>query len=346
MHKRTRLLLSLAIPIVVILVVLAAFLVYNRASSNANSDAGTTNVTLALDWTPNTNHTGIFVAQAQGWYRQQGIHLTILPYSSNVSPDVLVSNGKADVGISSTEGVVSDAAVGQPVVSLAAIVQHNTSALVSLKSSGLTRPRDFDGKTYGAFGAPYETAVISQMIKYDGGKASFKSVTIDIDPLQALQTHRVDFVWVFEGAEVIQAKHEGMQLNVFPIVNYGIADYSTPNFIASPKVIKSDPDLLQRFMRATAQGYEYARTHPQQAAEDLISQNPKGTFPDTGYVIDSQNFLSTHYADVGHKWGVQDAASWHNYPQFIMEHDGVTNAAGKPVHNLDFNALYTNQFLF
>src|SRR5581483_9808359 len=128
-----------------------------------------TSMSLALDWTPNTNHTGIYVALAQKWYQAEGIDLHLLPYSASVSPDVLVATGKADVGISSTEGIVADAAVNQPVVSIAAIIQHNTSALVSLASSGLNSPRDFDGKVYGAFGAPYENAVVSEIIKHAGG---------------------------------------------------------------------------------------------------------------------------------------------------------------------------------
>src|SRR5260370_41227230 len=92
-------------------------------------------VTLALDWTPNTNHTGIYVAMQKGWYRQQGIDLSLLPYSSSVAPETLVATGKADFGISFTEGVTAARAAVQPLVSVAAGVQHQTSAAVSLHSS-------------------------------------------------------------------------------------------------------------------------------------------------------------------------------------------------------------------
>jgi len=301
-------------------------------------------MTLALDWTPNTNHTGIYIALAQGWYRAEGIDLKLLPYSANVSPDVLVSTGKADVGVSSTEGIVADAAVGQPVVSIAAIIQHNTSALVTLASSGLTRPSELDGKIYGGFGAPYESAVVGEIIQKDGGKGQFKNVTLSVDAMQALESHRIDFVWVFEGWEIIQAQREGVKLNVFPITNYGVADYYTPNLIASPAEIQQKPDLLHKFMTATVCGYEYARTHVQQAAQMLLAQN-RGVFPDTGLVLASQQFLSPRYANPGRKWGMQDASAWHGYPQFILDSGGVDDASGKPVHSLNFDAMYTNQFL-
>ena len=368
MNRHTRLFLSIGIPLLLIVVVVGAFLWQQHAAGSGVKQSrpvsgtleqqctaltkpvtpGTQNLTsmsLALDWTPNTNHTGIYVALAQHWYSAEGIDLHLLPYSASVSPDVLVSSGKADVGVSSTEGIVADAAVGQPVVSIAGIIQHNTSALVTLANSGLTRPRDLDGKIYGAFGAPYESAVVGEIIQHDGGKGHFKSVTLDVDAMQALESHRIDFVWVFEGWEVIQAQREGFKLNVFPIINYGVPDYYTPNLITSPKEMQQKPELLRKFMLATACGYEYARSHAHESAQMLLNQNQNGTFPDTGLVFASQDYLSPRYADAGHKWGLQDAAAWHGYPQFILNADGVDDASGKPIHSMNFDALYTNRFL-
>src|SRR2546426_2184979 len=245
MNTRTRLFLSIGIPVLLVIVVVGAFLWQQRVVGSGSTahvvpwakctslaksaPKQLTTMNLALDWTPNTNHTGIYVAQAEGWYRAEGIDLHLLPYSANVSPDVLVSSGKADVGVSSTEGIVADAAIGQPVVSIAAIIQHNTSALVTLASSGLTRPSMLDGKIYGGFGAPYEDAVVGEIIKKDGGKGVFKDVTLSVDAMEALKAHRVDFVWIFEGWEGIQAEREGVKLNTFYITDYGVPDYYTPN---------------------------------------------------------------------------------------------------------------------
>lgn len=338
---RLRLLLSVGFPMLLVFALISAC----GGSTGSQGSQQLTPMTLALDWTPNTNHTGIYVALAKNWYRDQGIDLKLLPYSASVTPDTLVANGKADVGIGFTEGVVADAAVGQPVVSIAAIIQHNTSALITLAGSGITRPRDLDGKVYGGFGAPYENPVVSQIIKADGGKGTFKNVTLNVDTIEALKAHQIDFAWVYEGWEGIQAQREGVQLTTFPITNYGIPDYYSPNIITSPTIIKQKSDLLRRFMAATAQGYEYARTNAKDAAQLLINATPKGTFPDTGLVFSSQDFLSVRYADPGRKWGMQDASAWHNYPTFILNADGVTDASGKPVKSLNLNSLYTNQFL-
>jgi ABC-type nitrate/sulfonate/bicarbonate transport system substrate-binding protein len=356
MNARLRLLLSIGLPVLLIIVVVGAFLLQQQRTNTTTAVTSTpqssqqtprklTKMSLALDWTPNTNHTGIYVALEKGWYRQQGIDLQILPYSANVSPDTLVSSGRADVGISSTESIVADKATGQPVVSIAAILQHNTSALVTLASSGLNRPRDLDGKIYGGFGAPYEPAVVGAIIKKDGGKGTFKNVTLSVNAMDALKSHRIDFVWVFEGVEGVEAQREGVKLNVFPITNYGIPDYYTPNLITGPAQIKREPDLLKRFMAATAQGYEYARTHVDESAQMLIDGAGKSVFPDPGFVMASQQFNSAHYADPGRKWGLQDAASWHGYPTFMLNAGAVTDSAGKPVKSMDFDSLYTNEFL-
>ncbi len=351
MNSRARLLLTIALPVILIIVIVGVFVLQQRgATTTTTSSLGTTktvsltHMTLALDWTPNTNHTGIYVALAKGWYRNQGIDLQLLPYSSNINPDTLVSTGKADVGISATESVVSDYAIGQPVVSIAAIIQHNTSALVARADSGLDRPRDLDGKVYGGGGAAYEPAVVGEIIKHDGGKGVFKNVTLNVDPIQALKSKQVDFEWIFEGWEGIQAQREGLKLNTFYITDNGVSDYYTPTIIAGPNEIKQKPDLLRRFMAATSQGYEFARAHTQESAQILIDQN-KGAFPDTGLVFASQDYLSPRYADPGRKWGLQDAAAWHGYPEFMLSSNGILDASGKPVKSMNFDALYTNQFL-
>src|SRR5207247_3752642 len=142
----------------------------------------------------------------------------------NVSADVLVSSGKADVGISSTEGIVADAAVNQPVVSIAAIIQHNTSALITLANSGITRPRDLSGKVYGGFGAPYESAVVGEIIKQDGGTGQFKNVTLNYEAMQGLEWRRIEFVWVFDGWEDIQAHRARGKLHSYHIATERDAD--------------------------------------------------------------------------------------------------------------------------
>ena len=217
--------------------------------------------------------------------------------------------------------------------------------MVALADSGIKRPKDLEGKIYGGFGAPYENAVVGKIIKKDGGKGNFKNVTLEVDGLQALQTKKIDFAWIFDGWTGVQAERQGIKLTSFPINSNGIADYYTPTIITSNTLIQQKPDLLRKFMIATTQGYIYAIDHPEEAAQILISTVPKGTFPDPEFVIASQKYLSSRYVDQGRPWGLQDKQAWHDYPQFMLDSGAILDANGKPVKTLDFDSLYTNQFI-
>ncbi|MEX2014420.1 MAG: ABC transporter substrate-binding protein [Candidatus Saccharimonadales bacterium] len=337
---------KLKILIVISAIVLAgaAGLLLANKNKDKNQDQQKQKITLALDWTPNTNHTGIYVAKQNGWYDEENIELEIIPYATTPS-DVLVSSGQADVGIGFTEGVVSSSAGDSPVVSIAAIIANNTSSIATRASDNINSLADLDGKIYGGYGAPYEEPVMKQAIKNDGGEGEFEQVVVDTAPIDALESKKVDFVWVYDGWEGIEAKKRDFEIKQFPIVEYGIPDYSTPNIITSPQAISEKSDLLKRFMNATVRGYEFARTNPDEAAKLLIEANPAGTFPDKELVYESQRYLSPRYQQEGKAWGLQDPQFWRDYPEFMVANDAVVDVSGNPVDSLDFNALYTNQFL-
>jgi ABC-type nitrate/sulfonate/bicarbonate transport system substrate-binding protein len=300
--------------------------------------------TIALDWTPNTNHTGIYVALNKKWYRDEGLDVKILPYSQ-VSADTLVYAGKADAGISSTENIIAQEAVGAPVVSIAAIVAKNTSGIITLEKSGIESPKDLDGKIYGGFGLPYEEAVIKQVIKSDGGAGEFTNVILETSAMDALESGRIDFVWVFEGWDKIIAGEKKIGVRFFPITDFGVPDYYTPNIITGPKQLESKKDLLRKFMSATKKGYEFAIKNPKESADILIKEVPAGTFPEKNLVYKSQEFLSKVYEENNNGWGIQTKSMWENYPEFMLQNNAVTNAEGNPVTEMNLQKLYTNDFL-
>ncbi|HZU75585.1 MAG TPA: ABC transporter substrate-binding protein [Dehalococcoidia bacterium] len=316
--------------------------------SSSSADTGTVaHVKLALDWTPNTNHTGIYVALQKGYYKDQGIDLTLLPYSSAVTPEQLVATGQAEFGISFTESVTAARAVGEPLVSVAAIFQHNTSALVSLKSSGLDTVAKLAGKRYAGFGAPYEQPVISQVLACGGASSTdFQNVTTDLDPVEALKSGKFDFAWIYMGVEGIQAQHEGLTLNTFPLVDYCIPDYYSPVIVTNQSFIQQHGDIIKRFLKATSEGYTYAAQHPTDAANLLMQAVPKGTFDDPGFVRDSQAYQSPRYIADAKCWGQQTLEKWTNYPRFMFNHHAIQDANGNPItHEPDYAAAFTDAFL-
>lgn len=305
-------------------------------------------VRFALDWTPNTNHTGIYVAQQKGWYAAQGIDLQILPYSDANTPDTLVATGLADFGISFEESVVTDWVDKLPVRSVAAVLQTNTSALATLKSSGLDRPAKLAGKRYAGFGTTYEVPVISTMLKADGATdPTFKQITANLSGYQALVANQADFLWIYQGWEGVQAKLDKVELNTFLLKDFGVPDYYTPVIIANESFLAAHGDAARRFLAATAQGYEFGVTHPQEAADLLIAAAPAGTFADPALPRESQAYLAPFYQGDQPRWGLQKADYWTNFPRFIAATGLLKDSAGTVVtpEEIDYAGLFTNDYL-
>ena len=306
--------------------------------------AQTQTVRLALDWVPNTNHTGIYVALAKGWYEEAGVKLQILPYGS-VSPEALVANAQAEVAVSGSEGVLTSVVTEEPIVSVAAILSTNTAALAVLKDSGITRPSELDGKIYAAYGGNYEDAVVGAVIRHDGGKGEFRSALLNVAGFDALLAGRADFVWIFEGWQGVQAKREGIELTLFNFNDYGIPDYYTPNLVSSAETIENNAEALRAFLGATARGYTFAAENPAEAAELLLQEAPAGSFPDPDLVRDSQRFVSQHYIAEGERWGHQRPEMWRGYQTMLLDAGVYGEATGVLRRAVEDGSLFTNALL-
>jgi len=302
---------------------------------------------VALDWVPNTNHTGIFVAKQQGWYDAEGLDVTILPYAEGNSPDVQVAAGKADFCIATEQAVVLARAAGRSVTSVAAIIQKNTSAFVTLKESGLDRPSKLQGTRYAGFGSPFEEPVIEAVLKCDGAPdGKVQNITTNVFGFDALVAKQADFVWIFQGWEGVQARRKDIQLNAMSPLDYCVPNYYSPVLVTGDQVLKDKPDAVRRFMSATSRGFQLATSDPDQAADLLMQAAPSGSFPDTELVKASATWLAPKYAEGRTRWGEQDLQVWTDYPKFMLKSGGVKDARGAPVPgDLEYGAMFTNEYL-
>ncbi len=305
------------------------------------TSAGTatmTSVKVGLDWTPNTNHTGLYVAQSKGYYRDNGLNVDIVQAQEGGTIEQLVAAGKLDFGISYQEGVTLARVEGLPIVSIAAIIQHNTSGFASRASENITSPKDFEGKKYGAFGSPTEQAVIKGLMECAGGDFS-KVQFIDIgstDFFVATERGDIDFAWVFKGWTGAEAEQRNIPLNIIMMNDLNcIPDYYTPVLITSEKMISEQPDVVKRFMAATSAGYQFAIANPTEAADILVAAAPE---LDKGLVQRSQAYLSKQYQADAPRWGEQRAEVWHDYAQWMADRQLITRM-------IEPNKAFTNEFL-
>ena len=152
-----------------VLLLVLAFTLTGCGTPDDKGGSSGKKVTLMLDWVPNTNHTGLYVAQEKGYFADEGLHVKI-DTPAETTANQLVGAGKADFGISSQEYVIQGRAQGVPIVSIAAILQHSTSGFAAPKEKGIKRARDFVGRTHGGWGTPIENAFIQTVLQMDGVK--------------------------------------------------------------------------------------------------------------------------------------------------------------------------------
>ncbi len=318
--------------------ILVAVVAGTFASCGSSQPAALTKVTLMLDWVPNTNHTGIFVAREKGYFKDAGLDVNIIQ-PGEVYPEAAVASGAADFGISFQEQVTLSRAQDVPIVSIGAIIQHNTSGFASLASLNVTSPKDFAGLRYGSFGSPFEEPTLKSLMECDGGDPSALKIvdTGYSDPVALLAEHQIDLAWVFYGWEYFQAKEQGLDLNMVMMKDYTdcIPDYYTPVVIASEDTIANRPDVVKAFMKALSRGYNYAVQNPSEAADILVKAVPE---LDSKLVHDSQAWLSTQYQADAPRWGEQKLNVWKNYSEW-MAANGVID---QPI---EADKAFTNDFL-
>lgn len=295
-----------------------------------------TPVKVVLDWTPNTNHTGLYVAQDKGYYAEQGLEVEIIQPGAS-GADTMVASGQVPFGVSYQENVTHARTQGVPIVSIAAIIQHNTSGFASPADKNITRPKDFEGKTYVGFGGPGEEAVIDSLMQQDNADASKVKIINggDIDFFTAMHKD-VDLAWIFYGWTGIKAELLGEKLNVVYLKDYSEKlDYYTPILVTNEKMIESQPEIVKAFMKATAQGYQYAIEKPEEAGQILVKHAPD---LDAELVIASQKWLASKYQDDAEKWGLQKESVWQNYADWMMDYKLLDK-------ELDVKTAFTNEFI-
>ncbi|MFZ5641959.1 MAG: ABC transporter substrate-binding protein [Bacillota bacterium] len=293
-------------------------------------------VTLMLDWTPNTNHTGIYVAKEKGYFTEKGLDVEIIEPSQGGTNE-LVATGKAQFGVSYQEDVTMARASGVPITSVAAVVQHNTSCFASKKQSGIASPRDFQGKRYGGWGSASEEAVLKAVMKKDGADPEkTKIINIGTSDFFTAINRDIDFAWIYYAWTGIEAEIRGVPLSVIMLKDLDTAlDYYTPVLIAGDQVIQKDPGLVRDFLEATSKGYSYAAENPEQSAEILLKQVPD---LNPQLVRNSQKWISPRYKDDARRWGEQKKEVWQNYTAWMEKHNLLP---GK----VDVEKCFTNQYL-
>lgn len=302
-------------------------------------EAETEKITFVLDWTPNTNHTGLYVAQSQGFFEEQGLEVEIVQPPED-GADALVASGKAQFGVSFQDtmapGVAGENAL--PTTAVAALIQHNTSGIVSRKGEGMDTPKGMEGKKYATWDSPVEKAMIQNVVEEDGGdysKVEMIPSTVT-DEVSALQSNSVDAIWIFYGWAGVKMELEGLETDYFAFKDINqVFDYYTPVVIANNDFLANEPETAKKFLTALKDGYEYAIENPEDAAQILCEAAPE---LDKELAVASQKYLSEQYKAEVEQWGYMDPARWNSFYQWL-------NDNGLSENEIPENTGFSNDYL-
>lgn len=305
----------------VLLAVVAGLFAPLRAPAVA---ATPTRVTVWLDWYPNTDHVGLYVAMAKGFFARAGLSVTAQVPSGASDALRLVAHGSGDIAISYEPDVLLARSQGVPVQAIGAIVQQPLNVVLALRSSGITRPRQLVGKTVGIAGAPSDYTDLAALMQADGGTlAQVHPVVVNYSLLDALLRKRVDAIigayWTWEALQAVQA---GQAVNVLHIEQWGVPIYDELVFAASQSHIAHAASVLRAFLRAAYQGYAYAVAHPAEAVRILL-RAPGVLSSSSSLLAESLKLLAPTFHK--HGYGVMVAAEWQGYANWMFRQKLVTH---------------------
>lgn len=281
-------------------------------------------VTLALDWYPNANHAGIYMALDRGYFTEAGIDLEVYTPSDPTTVLQTVGAGRDTFGISYHAEVLYARAEDIPVVSIAAMVQHPLNSLMVLADSPVERPGDLRDMSVAVSGVPSDEAFLDTMLQADGASiADVETINVGYDLLPAVLSGRADAVLgVYWTHETILAEREGNPVRYFRVEDWGVPDYYELVLVAGESVITDHEDTVRGLLGAMQRGYNDAIAEPDAALDLLVA-----TSPDLDIEVEREgiSLLAPLWTENGSiPFGTQTADRWESLAAWMNERGLLT----------------------
>jgi ABC-type nitrate/sulfonate/bicarbonate transport system substrate-binding protein len=307
------------------------------AGAAAPSVAALQPLRVALDWTPNVDFLGIYVAINKGYFTKEGIKPVIIPYSGTPG-ETLIEAGKTDLAFTYPPSIPAYRASGLEYRAVAGLAQENTIELAVLASSPYKSPAELSGRLYGGFGVPSDEPIIDAIFKKVGvSHPVFRQVVLNGSAYQALEAKRVAYTTMFGGVDDVTAELGGARLRLFPIRDYlgAAASFPDDSLVASDKEIATNKSVLRRGLAALAEGYVFSARHPAQAEQILIEDNRSFLATSRNVVVATGNATAPTFLTPSGQWGTLSDASFSGITQ-IMAEGGLFGRKAPPPASEDY----------
>jgi ABC-type nitrate/sulfonate/bicarbonate transport system substrate-binding protein len=311
-----------------------------------------TTIRLALDWSPNTLHAGFFYAFHQGWYDDENIDLVFTNPEEDgyrTTPAKQLANEMVHFAIAPSESILSYRTLPTPVplVAVAAMLQEDTSAIVSLKKNGITKPAMLDGKSYASYSARFEDCIVKKLIVNDGGCGMLRVEHPEkLGIWDTLLNDGADSTWVFMPWEGVEAKLKNIELNAFKLADYGIPYGYSPLLISHENVLLECPETTSQFLKITQKGFEFVANNPEESASFLCENMSHANFKNSELIKESLKMLKPSWLK-NNQWGMMDERVWKDFIDWLIANKVLCDIDGEYLTCISsgLDKLYTNQYL-
>ena len=301
--------------------------------------ASTTTLRIALDWTPNTIHSGLYLAKDKGIYQKHNLNVELLAPDAQYSktPARRLQDGEVDMAICPSESCIAYNESGKMrLQAIYAILQRDASAIVGTKLNSMRELGQ--GKKYGSYNARYEDAIVQAMVSKDGGYGQHVKIERSegkLSMFDAVKKGEIDATWIFLPWEGVEAELEHVQTKHFKLEDYDIPYGYSPVIARNADKSPSD-ETLKAFVLATREGYEHAVQHPHDVTDILHHVTKPQRSKD--FIHRSQASINHYYSD-GHKLGFMDSTKWSAWLKWLKDYELLTGP-----NELQDENIFTNEF--
>ena len=310
----------------------------SKIKEEKRPDEHLTEITMVLDGTPNTAHSGLYVAMKKGYFEKEGLDVTVVEPPEDGATS-MVAAGEAEFGIGYqnelAENFSSDAQL--PVAAVATLLQHNQIGFISMARHNIDTPANIPDHMVAVSDDIIEQTIIRTLIEQGGG--DFSLVRMDetyVDDVAETLRSGPQVVLGNYGWDGIACERQGLEIHYMAWRDLNeVFDYYGPLIIANTEFLTNQPDMAKAFLNAVRQGYQDAVMNPLEAADLLLEQVPD---LDEGLVDSSQRYMSQQYIADSMAFGVIDEERWNRFYNWI-------NTMGFYQMAIPEGIGFTNEFL-
>lgn len=230
-------------------------------------------LSLALDWYPNSNHAGIYSAIDEGFFDEEGIKLSVYTPSDPTAIISSVASGRDDFGLSYHPDILQAQSVGLEIVSVLSISQHPLNSIMTLKKSSIKNPSDLKGKVVGYPGIPSNKAMLETVLSSQNININdVETVDVGFELVKALVSGSVDaIIGAYWTHESIVMELQGYEIEIMRLEEWGVPDYYELILITNKSFLEENKSDVEKVVNSFKKGYEFSIKNPQESITSLIS---------------------------------------------------------------------------